>query len=124
MMRILVVDDEPDTESLFSQRFRKELRDGSVEFQFAQSAEAALDLVNGSALPAVALILSDINLPGASGVDLLTELKQRLVDTKVYMIDPCDDDGRRAAADENGADGYLSKPLDFDQLRRDVLHLP
>lgn len=124
MMRILVVDDEPDTESLFSQRFRKELRDGSVEFQFAQSAEAALDLLERGASPDVALILSDINLPGASGMDLLMKMKELYTETTVYMIEPCEDDGRRAAAETSGAGGYVSKPLDFDQLRRDVLHLP
>ncbi len=123
-MNILVVDDEHDTECLFSQRFRKELREGSVGLQFALSSESALKSTAGNDSPDVVLILSDINLPGASGLDLLKDLKKRDAHVPVYMIAPYEDDGRRTLAEQLGADGFLSKPLDFDQLRRDVLHLP
>jgi CheY-like chemotaxis protein len=123
-MNVLVVDDEFDTESLFTQRFRRELRNGSMQLQFAGSAEAALDIMNRHGTPDLVLILSDINLPGVSGIDLLKMLKERYTHPTVYMIAPSDDMGRRSAAEQSGVDGFLSKPLDFDELRRDVLRLP
>ncbi len=123
-MKVLVVDDEADTRSLFTQRFRHEVRDGRVAFRFADSAESALDTLEADGLPDLVLVLSDINLPGVSGLDLLKAIRERKVHAPVYMIAPPDGDGRKAVAERLGADGFLSKPLDFDQLRRDVLRLP
>jgi len=123
-MTILIVDDEPDTRSLFAQRFRKELRDGSVAFHFAGSAEDALAILEAVEAPDLVLILSDINLPGASGLDLVRSVKEQYAQVRVYVIALSDDDGRRAMAERSGANGFLAKPLNFDELRRDILHLP
>lgn len=122
-MNVLVVDDEADTQSLFMQRFRHEVREGKIAFQFANSAESALEQLDANGRPDVVLVLSDINLPGVSGLDLLKALRERQLPAAVFMIAPPDGDGRRAVAEKLGADGFLSKPLDFDQLRRDVLRL-
>ena len=77
---ILVVDDEPDVAELFRQRFRREIRQGSYVVHFAASGEQALDLLAGEIQPALIVILSDINMPGMDGLQLLGEIKQRRPD--------------------------------------------
>lgn len=115
-LKILVVDDEKDIELLFRQRFRKAIKDGRVEFSFAFSGESALDFLEGSGSPDMALILSDINMPGMSGFTLLTKVKERFPQLKVMMITAYGDEEHAGRARELGADAFLTKPVDFSAL--------
>lgn len=117
-MKILVVDDEKDMQSLFQQRFRKEIRDHKVEFSFAQSGEAALTFLNQHDSEAV-LILSDINMPGMSGLDLLRQIKQThfVPPLVVMMITAYGDKENYNMALQLGADDFLTKPIDFNVLK-------
>jgi CheY-like chemotaxis protein len=115
---ILVVDDEPDVAELFRQRFRREVRQGDYVLHFAASGEAALEQLTGEIQPELIVILSDINMPGMDGLTLLGEVKRRFPDLPVMMITAYGDDERRRRADNLGAADFLSKPVDFDRLRR------
>ncbi len=122
-MKILVVDDEPDVQFLFQQKFRKELRDHKVEFAFALSGEAALDYMAGHAHEVV-LILSDINMPGMTGLELLKQIKQKYdaPPPVVMIITAYGDQENHDNAIELGADDFLTKPLDFNLLKQ-KLHI-
>ena len=117
-MKILVVDDERDIEILFQQRFRKEIREKEIEFVFAYSGEDALRYLNQHVHEAV-LILSDINMPGMSGLDLLREIKQKFEQPPpfVMMITAYGDAENYNQAMRLGADDFLTKPLDFTVLK-------
>ena len=117
-MKILVVDDERDIQALFEQRFRKEIRNAELEFVFAYSGEEALVYLNRHDHEAV-LILSDINMPGMSGLDLLREIKKRFDSPPpvVMMITAYGDAENYKQAMESGADDFLTKPLDFALLK-------
>jgi CheY-like chemotaxis protein len=117
-MKILVVDDEKDIKDLFQQRFRKEIRKGEIEFAFAFSGEEALKCLEGYMHEAV-LILSDINMPGMSGLDLLKNIKQDYHEPppKVMMITAYGDSENHTRAMELGADDFLTKPVDFTELK-------
>ncbi len=117
-MKILVVDDEKDVQVLFEQRFRKEIRDKEMEFVFAFSGEDALVYLNQHKHEAV-LILSDINMPGMSGLDLLGQIKQKYMKPPpvVMMITAYGDKENYDTAMELGADDFLTKPLEFNQLK-------
>ena len=121
-MKILVVDDEADVQPLFIQRFRKEIRDHEVEFDFALSGEEALDYLKEKHSEVV-LILSDINMPGMSGIELLSRIRHTYEKPPpvVMMITAYGDDENRRQAMQNGADEFLTKPLDFTLLK-DKLH--
>ena len=121
---ILVVDDEPDVAELFRQRFRRETRQGSYVMHFAASGEQALDLLAGEIQPTLIVILSDINMPGMDGLTLLGEIKQRFPDLPVMMVTAYGDDERRRKASELGAAEFLTKPVDFDQLKVQLRQLP
>ena len=117
-MKILVVDDERDVQALFEQRFRKEIREKLIDFVFAYSGEEALAYLNQLNHEAV-LILSDINMPGMSGLELLKEIKLHY-DTPppiVMMITAYGDEENYKQAMSYGADDFLTKPLDFNTLR-------
>jgi len=118
MMKILVVDDEKDIQTLFEQRFRKEIRNGEMEFVFAFSGEDALVYLNEHEHEAV-LILSDINMPGMSGLDLLGHIKQKYhkPPQMVMMITAYGDAENFNSAKELGADDFLTKPVDFTLLK-------
>ena len=115
---ILVVDDEPDIIELFRQRFRREVRDGEYALHFAESGEHALELLRKGIRPELILILSDINMPGMDGLQLLQEIKRGWPDRMVMMVTAYGDDGRRQRAAERGAADFLDKPVDFDYLKQ------
>lgn len=117
-MKILVVDDEKDVQVLFEQRFRKEMRNGEMNFAFAFSGEEALQYLENYEHEAV-LILSDINMPGMSGLELLRHIKQKHHEPPpvVMMITAYGDADNYNTAMNLGADDFLTKPLDFLQLK-------
>ena len=117
-MKILVVDDEKDIQDLFEQRFRKEIRSGEMHFDFAFSGEEALKYLDHNHQEAV-LILSDINMPGMSGLELLRSIKQKHHDPPpvVMMITAYGDADNYNAAMKLGADDFLTKPVDFISLK-------
>jgi CheY-like chemotaxis protein len=120
---ILVVDDEPDVAELFRQRFRREARDGTYVMHFAGSGEQALELLAGEIEPTLIVILSDINMPGMDGLQLLGKIKQRRPDLPVMMVTAYGDDERRRRANELGAFEFITKPVDFDQLKAQLRNL-
>ncbi len=117
-MKILVVDDERDVQVLFEQRFRKEIRSNEMEFAFAFSGEEALQYMQANEHEAV-LILSDINMPGMSGLELLQYIKEKYGKPPpvVMMITAYGDDENYNAAMKLGADDFLTKPVDFSTLK-------
>lgn len=117
-MKILVVDDEQDIQVLFEQRFRKEIRDKRVEFFFAFSGEEALERMRDMEHEAV-LILSDINMPGMNGFQLLEQVKKKYLKPPpvVMMITAYGDSENHRIAKELGADDFLTKPVDFSALK-------
>ncbi len=122
-MKVMVVDDEPDVELLFRQKFRREVRAGSLHLQFARSGEEALAQLAEPGTADMVLILSDINMPGMHGLELLRQLKERFPELKVCMITAYDDSEKYETAMRYGADGYVTKPIDFERLGREVLKL-
>jgi CheY-like chemotaxis protein len=121
---ILVVDDEPDVADLFRQSFRREARQGTYVMQFAASGVEALDRLAGEIQPALIAVLSDINMPGMDGLELLAEIKQRFPNLPVMMVTAYGDDDRRRRARELGAFEFIPKPVDFDQLKVQLRQLP
>ncbi|HEY6383215.1 MAG TPA: response regulator [Pseudolabrys sp.] len=117
---ILVVDDEPDVEMLFRQQFRRDLRDGRFTMEFAQSAPAALQCIGDASDASLILILSDINMPGMSGLELLPKAKAVRPDVPVIMITAYGDAETKRKALESGAEALLTKPIDFVQLRSEI----
>lgn len=117
-MKVLVVDDERDVQTLFEQRFRKEIRSGEMNFVFAFSGEEAISYLNQHEHEAV-LILSDINMPGMSGLELLSHIKQKYHKPPpiVMMITAYGDAENFNSAKELGADDFLTKPVDFTLLK-------
>jgi two-component system chemotaxis response regulator CheY len=118
-MRILVVDDEADVQPLFLQRFRKEIKNNEIEFSFALSGEDALNVLH-NAHSEIVLILSDINMPGMSGLELLTHIREDFnapPPPVVMMITAYGDEENHRQAMEKGADDFLTKPLDFILLK-------
>ena len=117
---ILVVDDEPDVEALYRQHFRRDLRQGVFTMLFALSAAEALEqlaIVDASEL---ILILSDINMPGMNGLDLLARIKASRPGLPVVMVTAYGDSDTRRQVDERGADGLFVKPVDFAALRAEI----
>ncbi len=118
--RILMVDDEPDAQELFRQNFRREIRKGVYAFDFALSGEAALEVLKGQMPPEVALVLSDINMPGMSGIELLAEIRAAWPELGVFMITAYGDNATEARARDLGAERFLTKPVDFGHLKDDL----
>ncbi|MCD8739911.1 response regulator [Mucilaginibacter roseus] len=125
-MKILVVDDEADVQPLFLQRFRKEIRNQEVEFDFALSGEEALKYLEDKHSEVV-LILSDINMPGMSGIELLGHIREDFGDPPpppvVMMVTAYGDDENYRQAMDKGANDFLTKPLDFDLLKQKLKNL-
>ena len=117
---ILVVDDEPDVEVLFRQQFRHDLRAGRFTMDFAQSGDMALQRITDAAGAAIILILSDINMPGMSGLELLPKAKAMRPDVPIIMITAYGDAETKRNALANGAEALLTKPIDFGTLRSEI----
>jgi CheY-like chemotaxis protein len=117
---ILVVDDEPDVEVLFRQQFRRDLRAGRFAMEFAQSANMALQCITDAGDRSLILILSDINMPGMSGLELLPKAKAMRPDVPIIMITAYGDVETKRQAMEHGAEALLTKPIDFALLRNEI----
>jgi len=117
---ILVVDDEPDMEALFRQQFRRDLRSGRFDMRFAASATDALQLIAMATDRDIILLLSDINMPGMSGLEMLPRVKAARPELPVIMITAYGDAETRKRAIEGGAEGVLAKPIDFPGLRLEI----
>ena len=120
MVLVLVVDDEPDVEVLFRQQFRRELRSGRFAKEFAQSASAALGRITDADARSLILILSDINMPGMSGLALLPKARAARPDVPIIMITAYGDAETKREALQGGAEALLTKPIDFALLRNEI----
>ena len=117
---VLVVDDEPDVEALFRQQFRRDLRAQRFVMDFASSGPDALARVGSTIEHSLILILSDINMPGMTGLEMLPKVKEMRPDVPVIMITAYGDADTRRKALENGATDLLTKPIDFVALRQEI----
>jgi len=117
---ILVVDDEPDVELLFRQQFRHDLRAGRFTMEFARSGDMALQRIADAAGVSLILILSDINMPGMTGLELLPKAKAARPDVPVIMITAYGDADTTRKALESGAEALFTKPIDFGALRSEI----
>jgi CheY-like chemotaxis protein len=117
---VLVVDDEPDVEVLFRQLLRRDLSASRFTMEFARSAPAALQRIADAAGVSPILILSDINMPEVSGLELLPKAKALRPDVPVIMITAYGDAETKRKALEGGADAFLTKPIDFVRLRTEI----
>lgn len=121
--KVIVVDDEKDMQALFKQRFRKEIKQGEIEFVFAFSAEEALTYLNTHSNDCLALIVTDINMPGMNGLELLKVIKKTFGSLKVIMMTAYGDSENYQTAMRYGADGYIDKPIEFDSLKEKIFSL-
>ncbi len=119
-MKFLVVDDEKDVEMLFRQKFRKELRSGLIEMEFALSGQDALEILRNRKPPDVMYIFSDINMPGMTGLELLDKVKNEFPKIKVSMISAYGDAENYEKALSSGAKEFFTKPIDFDSLKKEI----
>src|ERR1700686_2180803 len=117
---VLVVDDEPDVEALFRQQFRRDLRAQRFVMDFAASASDALARVASTIEQSPILIFSDINMPGMTGLEMLPKVKELRPDVPVIMVTAYGDADTKRKAIESGADGLLTKPIDFTLLRAEI----
>ena len=115
---VLFVDDEPDLEALVQQKFRKQIREGAVKVMFAHDGLEALATIEQN--PAIDMVVSDINMPGMSGLEMLPKVRAERPDVPVIMITAYGDAETRRKAIEKGAEGLLTKPIDFALLRQEI----
>jgi DNA-binding NtrC family response regulator len=120
-VRVLVVDDEPNVEALLRQQFRRELREGVYTLDFALSTLSALAILDDAIGEMIILLVSDINMPGMSGPDLLPIIKTRRPHLPVFMISAYGDANTLATALARGAHGFFTKPVDFSKLKQDIM---
>ena len=124
VVSILVDDDEADVAELFRQRFRREVRQGIYVLHFAQSGDQTVQLLDDEIEPELLAVLSDINMPGMDGLQLLGEIKQRFPNLPVVVVTAYGDDERRRRASELGAAEFITKPVDFAHLKEQLRQLP
>jgi len=117
---VLVVDDEPDMETMFRQQFRREVRQGLYALDFALSGASALEKLSTCTGDQIILVVSDINMPGMSGLDLLPKVKAQRPDLPIFMISAYGDNNTITMALQRGANKFLTKPVDFHQLKQDI----
>ena len=117
---VLVVDDEPDVEALFRQQFRRDLRAQRFVMDFASSATDAITRIAGTIGQSLILILSDINMPGMTGLEMLPKVKEMRPEVPVIMITAYGDAETKRKALASGAKGLLTKPIDFTLLREEI----
>lgn len=122
-MKILIVDDEQDVETLFVQKFRKEIKSKALEIMFAFSGEDALRLLGAEDSPEVVYVFSDINMPGMTGLELLDKIKSKFSHIQVSMISAYGDRDTYEKALKSGAKGFFTKPVDFDSLKQEIAEL-
>jgi two-component system chemotaxis response regulator CheY len=119
-VEILIVDDEPAIVRLFQQRFRREIKEGRLSLKFAADGTEALEIFTGSNAQVV-MILSDINMPGMSGLELLRKLRELDAEIPIYMISAYENEQYSRQSTELGANGFIPKPLDFVSLKKILL---
>ncbi|WP_026952606.1 response regulator [Algoriphagus mannitolivorans] len=122
-MKILIVDDERDIEDLFKQKFRKETRNLGLELVFAFSGQEALNILGSENPPEVMYVFSDINMPGMSGLEMLSIAKERFPQIQISMISAYGDSENYNKAMESGAKGFFTKPVDFEALRKEIVKI-
>ena len=120
-MKMLIVDDEKDVQWLFEKKFRNEQRSDVFDMRFAYSGEEALTLLKQPQMADLKVVLTDINMPGMSGIDLLKIIKEEYSRLPVIVITAYDDAKNRMAAYRYGADDYINKPIDFPKLKEKLL---
>jgi len=123
MIKIMIVDDEQDVELLFTQRFRKELRSGEFKFHFAFNGEDALQYLRTLDPFDLVLVLSDINMPGMTGLELLKIIHTEFPTLKVMMVTAYGDDNNYQTALKTGASDFVTKPVDFNLLKEKIYQL-
>jgi CheY-like chemotaxis protein len=123
MIKIMIVDDEQDVEQLFTQRFRKELRSEEFKFHFAFNGEDALKYLRTLDPFDLVLVLSDINMPGMTGLELLRIIRTEFPTLKVMMVTAYGDDNNFQQATQIGASDFVTKPVDFVLLKEKILAL-
>jgi CheY-like chemotaxis protein len=116
-LKLLVVDDESDVQFLFQQKFRKEIKSGEMQIKYALNGSSALELIESMENKTEYLILTDINMPGMNGIELLKKIKARYPELKVFVITAYGDEQNFNTAKSFGADDYFTKPLQFDLLK-------
>ena len=122
-MKLLVVDDESDVQFLFQQKFRKEIKSGEIQIRYAFNGSAALKLLESVENRTGSFILTDINMPEMTGIELLKEIKALYPELKVVIITAYEDEQNFIIAKKLGADDYFTKPLEFDLLKAKLNYL-
>ena len=122
-MKVMVVDDEQDVQFLFRQKFRRELKQNQIQLDFTLSAQEALEYLQNKQTNCLVLIIADINMPGMNGLELLKIIKERFPNLKIFIITAYDDEQKYKTAQEYGADEYLTKPIEFDNLKEKIFNL-
>jgi DNA-binding NtrC family response regulator len=122
-MKLLIVDDEKDVQWLFEKKFRKEQKSGEFDMYFAYSGEEAMELLKQPKMADVKLVLTDINMPGMNGLDLLKLIKEQYSRLPVIVITAYDDAKNRMTAYRYGANDYINKPIDFEKLKDKIFRL-
>lgn len=123
MKRIIIVDNEPDTHYLFSKKFRKEIKNGQIEFIYFMSATEALSYLDSPENNFIDLVISDINLPILNGLEMLKIIKEKYPEIKVCMLTAHGYDENYKIAKEYGANDYLVKPINFEEIKQKILSL-
>lgn len=117
---VLVVDDEESVKFLYNRMYKKEIRSGLFYLEFSNSGEEAIKKVKSNQIDNLQLIISDINMPGMSGFELLKELKEFAPELPIFMSSAYTDSERQAHAKELGALDYITKPVDFKILKEKI----